>query len=125
MDLDHLRWRKASYSNNDTSCVEVAAWRKASYSNDGANCVEVGVWRKASYSSNDTSCVEVAAWRKASYTSDGASCVEVGTPRRPAEGAVCLVRDTKDRTGPTLAFPAPQWTAFLATLKRGDLTPTP
>jgi hypothetical protein len=107
MDTSHLTWRTASYTSNGASCVEVATWRKASYSSNGADCVEV------------------AAWRKASYSNNGASCVEVGTPRRPAEGAVCLVRDTKDRTGPALAFPAPQWTAFLATLKHGDPTPTP
>jgi len=43
MDLSHVTWRKASYSNSQGGgCVEVGVWRKASYSNsDGGNCVEV------------------------------------------------------------------------------------
>ncbi len=49
MDLSHVTWRKASYSNSD-----------------GGNCVEVGAWRKASYSgSNGGGCVEVARGRPA------------------------------------------------------------
>jgi Domain of unknown function (DUF397) len=102
MDLGDVRWRKASNSSNDASCVEV------------------GVWRKASYSSNDTSCVEVGVWRKASYSNNGASCVEVGASRGAGEGALCLVRDTKDRGGPSLAFTAGQWAAFVAGVKAGE-----
>jgi hypothetical protein len=35
-------WRKATYSGNGETCVEVGNWRKASYSaNGGQNCVEV------------------------------------------------------------------------------------
>jgi hypothetical protein len=101
MDLGHLRWRKASYSSNDTSCVEVAVWRKASYSN------------------NDTSCVEVGVWRRATYSNNGASCVEVGTSRGTTERALCLVRDTKDRGGPRLAFTSGQWAAFVAGVRAG------
>jgi hypothetical protein len=43
MDLSHVTWRKASYSNSDGgACVEVGAWRKASYSgSNGGGCVEV------------------------------------------------------------------------------------
>ncbi|HEX4059553.1 MAG TPA: DUF397 domain-containing protein [Streptosporangiaceae bacterium] len=82
----------------DTSHV---TWRKASYSSNGANCVEVGVWRKASYSNN------------------GADCVEVGASVGADEGALCLVRDTKDRGGPSLAFTAGQWAAFTADVKAG------
>jgi Domain of unknown function (DUF397) len=77
------------------------SWRKATYSNDSANCVEVGVWRKASYSNN------------------GANCVEVGAARRSGEGALCLVRDTKDRGGPSLAFTPGQWATFVAAVKTG------
>ena len=38
-----------------------------------------------------------------------------GGRRRAAR--VVLVRDTQDRDGPRLAFPAGAWTAFLAGLK--------
>ena len=34
---------------------------------------------------------------------------------------VCLVRDTKDRSGPALAFTAPGWTAFLTAIKTGHI----
>lgn len=38
-----MNWRKASYSNGEATCVEIATWRKSSYSNGGeATCVEVG-----------------------------------------------------------------------------------
>jgi Domain of unknown function (DUF397) len=84
----------------DTSHV---SWRKASYSNNSANCVEVGVWRKASYSSNS------------------ANCVEVGGSRGDGGGALCLVRDTKDRGGPSLAFTAGQWAAFVDGVKAGQV----
>jgi hypothetical protein len=50
-------------------------------------------------------------WRKASYTNGGENCVEVAN----AEGVA--VRDTKDRSGVTLAVPAAAWTAFLGTLR--------
>ncbi|RAJ59924.1 uncharacterized protein DUF397 [Streptomyces sp. Amel2xB2] len=87
-------------------------WFKSSYSdNEGGACVEVALdWRKSSYSSGEGgNCIEVAAaWRKSSHSSDqGGNCVEVS--ERP--GTV-HVRDSKDATGPQLAFPAPQWAAF-------------
>jgi hypothetical protein len=70
-------------------------WRKSSYSTStGGNCVEVGHWRKSSYSD-----------------STGGNCVEVSAP-----GAI-LIRDTTDRDGPALAFRAPAWRQFLATLR--------
>lgn len=53
-----------------------------------------------------------AAWRKSTYSgSDGGSCVEVG------QDGLILVRDTTDRDGGTLAFPARAWAAFAASLK--------
>jgi hypothetical protein len=51
-------------------------------------------------------------WRKSSYSGNGGNCVEVGhTARRVA------VRDTKDRTGPALAFTPGQWRDFLARVR--------
>ena len=35
-----LFWRKSSYSNSTSNCVEVA-WHKSSFSNGQSNCVEV------------------------------------------------------------------------------------
>ncbi|MFV2017864.1 DUF397 domain-containing protein [Micromonospora sp. LOL_023] len=51
-------------------------------------------------------------WFKSSRSSDNANCVEV----RFAGGQVD-VRDTKDRTGPTLAFDATTWASFVTGLK--------
>ena len=100
----------------DTSHV---TWRKASYSAQNSQCVEVGVWRKASYSAQNSACVEVGAWRKASYSVQNSSCVEVGVARQPEADLLCLVRDTKDRDGPSLAFTAAGWDAFIARVKSG------
>jgi hypothetical protein len=96
-------------------------WRKASYSVQNSSCVEVGVWRKASHSAQNSNCVEVAAWRKASYSTQNSSCVEVGVSRERESDAVCLVRDTKDRGGPALAFTPAGWSAFLTAVKTGDI----
>jgi hypothetical protein len=53
------------------------------------------------------------SWRKSSYSgNNGGSCVEVGL----VPGAV-LVRDTKDRQGPTLGFSADTWRAFTDRIK--------
>ncbi|AXG79408.1 DUF397 domain-containing protein [Streptomyces paludis] len=43
-DVNAIRWRRSSYSNQDGGqCVEAAArWRKSTYSNsDGGQCLEV------------------------------------------------------------------------------------
>jgi hypothetical protein len=46
-------------------------------------------------------------WRKSSYSADnGGACVEV------ASAEAILVRDTTDRDGPVLEFPADAWRAF-------------
>jgi hypothetical protein len=52
-------------------------------------------------------------WFKSSRSANNANCVEV----RIASHAVD-VRDSKDRTGPTLAFTPTAWTGFLAGLTR-------
>ena len=68
-------------------------------------------WRKSSYSQvPDGDCVEVA-WRKSSYSSvpDG-NCVEVAFA--PVGVAV---RDSKNTTGPTLAFENAAWRSFVDT----------
>jgi len=75
-------------------------------------------WRKATYSQANSACVEVGVWRKASHSAQNSQCVEVAS--RP--DAVCLVRDTKDRGGPHLAFTAPRWNAFIAAVKSGQFT---
>lgn len=51
-------------------------------------------------------------WFKSSRSSDNAACVEV---RLSAD--TIGVRDSKDRSGPTLAFDQAAWTGFLTTLK--------
>ncbi|MEV0329675.1 DUF397 domain-containing protein [Micromonospora echinospora] len=52
-----------------------------------------------------------AKWRKASRSSsNGGACVEVADNL----GGVVLVRDTKDRSGGTLAFSPESWRAFVA-----------
>jgi hypothetical protein len=51
-------------------------------------------------------------WRKSSYSgSNGGECVEV------ASAKAVLVRDTIDRSGPMLVFPAVAWSAFIAAVK--------
>jgi hypothetical protein len=68
-------------------------------------------WFKSSYSSSGGGeCVEVAiSWRKSSYSSSGGGdCVEVAT----CPGTV-HVRDSKDQTGPQLAFTPAAWAEFV------------
>ncbi|WP_326797955.1 DUF397 domain-containing protein [Streptomyces sp. NBC_01808] len=77
-------------------------------------------WRKSSYSeSNGGNCIEVAAeWRTSSYSeSNGGDCVEVKTTP-----TAIPVRDSKDPEGPQLAFTPAAWTAFLASVKAGELS---
>ncbi|MGH3718075.1 MAG: DUF397 domain-containing protein [Pseudonocardiaceae bacterium] len=68
------------------------------------------VWRTSSYTNGSASCVEVGR-RTSSYSSTNGACVEVA----PAPEGV-LVRDSKNPTGPALAFPTPAWHTFLTTL---------
>jgi hypothetical protein len=56
-------------------------------------------------------------WRKSSYSGNGGNCVEVA---RNLPGIVA-VRDSKNRTGPALAFAASAWAELLAGVKAGEL----
>lgn len=56
-----------------------------------------------------------AIWRKSSRSGSEGSCVEV----RRAPAAI-QVRDTKDRTGPVLSFPADAWQGFIAAVHDGE-----
>jgi hypothetical protein len=72
-------------------------------------------WRKSTYSgASGNDCVEVGqAWRKPTYSGTSSNnCVEVGQ----VSGVV--VRDTTDRAGHALAFPAAAWRALLAGIRR-------
>jgi hypothetical protein len=64
----------------------------------------------------DLSC---AAWRKSSYSGANGDCVEVAGNVTGFVG----VRDSKDRGGPALIFPADAWDAFLAGVKDGGFDP--
>ncbi|MFD7609131.1 DUF397 domain-containing protein [Streptomyces mirabilis] len=54
-------------------------------------------------------------WTKSSYSTGNGACVEVKSPVL----AAMAVRDSKVPTGPTLAFPANSWNAFVAEVSRG------
>ena len=90
-------------------------WFKSSYSGDaGGQCLEVALeWRKSSYSgSQGGECLEAALeWRKSSHSGDaGGDCLEVAL--EPAQPTV-HIRDSKAKSGSTLAFPLGEWTAFV------------
>jgi hypothetical protein len=50
-------------------------------------------------------------WRKSTYSGSEENCVEVSL------GSVSRIRDTKDRSGGTLAVSAAAWGAFLRKTK--------
>ncbi|GAB2754487.1 DUF397 domain-containing protein [Streptomyces bullii] len=52
-------------------------------------------------------------WTKSSYSTGNGACVEVRTP----SVAELAVRDSKVPDGPTLAFPADAWNAFVTSVK--------
>jgi Domain of unknown function (DUF397) len=55
---------------------------------------------------------DLTNWRKSTYSSNGgASCVEVANMDK------IMVRDTTDRSGPTLSFSMASWKAFTAKVK--------
>lgn len=70
------------------------------------------VWFKSSYSDDQGGdCIEIAvSWHKSSYSdSQGGECVEVATCPHTVH-----VRDSKDTSGPSLAFTPDAWGAFIA-----------
>ncbi|MEV0427627.1 DUF397 domain-containing protein [Micromonospora sp. NPDC050495] len=59
--------------------------------------------------------IEEPCWRTSSRSTDsGGNCVEVAG-NLPG---VVLVRDSKDPSGPTLAFPPAAWRALVTSLRR-------
>ncbi|WFE29594.1 DUF397 domain-containing protein [Solwaraspora sp. WMMD791] len=53
-----------------------------------------------------------ATWRTSSYSGGNGNCVEVAD-NLPT---VVAVRDSKDRSGPVLAFPPTAWASFTASV---------
>lgn len=82
----------------------------------GGGCVEIA-FTISSYCANG-GCVEVG-FHKSSY-SDNKACVEVGSC--DCDGNLILVRDSKDKTGPTLSFTPDAWTGFLSGIRDGDFS---
>ncbi|RFS84891.1 DUF397 domain-containing protein [Actinomadura spongiicola] len=92
-------------------------WRTSSHSTgNGGECVEIGSWHKSSHSAKEGECVEVGPWRKSSWSGEQGNCLEV-----VADEAVVLARDSKNPDGPILGFGTEAWSAFLTTVKRGQL----
>ncbi|NKY88982.1 DUF397 domain-containing protein [Nocardia veterana] len=58
-------------------------------------------------------------WFTSTYSQHGGECVEVAHFGNGAIG----VRDSKDRTGPTLSFTPSEWDAFTADIQAGRFTP--
>jgi hypothetical protein len=58
-----------------------------------------------------------AVWRKSSRSGGNGNCVEVASN---LDGIVA-VRDSKNRSGPPLAFTPSAWAEFIAGLKSGEL----
>jgi hypothetical protein len=69
------------------------------------------VWRKSTFSAANGACVEVG-WRKSSFSAGNGDCVEVA---HLANGVA--VRDSKQNSGPTLAFPTTAWRRSLSALQ--------
>ncbi|PWI43390.1 DUF397 domain-containing protein [Streptomyces sp. ICBB 8177] len=82
-----------------------ASWRKSSYSGDhGGDCVEVAA-------------LGTVQWRKSTYSADhGGDCVEVA--ELPD---LIAVRDSKNPTGPALAFSPEAFRAFVGAVVGGEL----
>lgn len=98
-------------------------WFKSSYSGDvGGQCLEVALeWRKSSYSGDaGGDCLEVALdWRKSTHSGDaGGECLEVAL--EPVHPTV-HIRDSKAKSGPTLAFSLDEWSSFVNLVAKSAL----
>lgn len=65
--------------------------------------------------------VSGAVWRKSTRSGNGGNCVEVSTNLTNATGTV-LVRDSKDPSGPVLAFTPQEWEAFVGGVREGEFS---
>ena len=59
---------------------------------------------------------ESPRWFTSSYSGNGGACVEVAANLAATHGIV-PVRDSKNTSGPALAIPTAQWTAFITAVK--------
>ncbi|MCX4470909.1 DUF397 domain-containing protein [Micromonospora sp. NBC_01655] len=67
---------------------------------------------------NPTPDLAAARWFTSSRSANNGDCVECAVLPD-----VMAVRDSKDRSGPTLVFPARQWSAFIAATTSGTVAP--
>ena len=111
-------WTTSSYSKGASNCVQAsAAWRTSSYSGHmNSNCVQAcAAWRKSSRSTGGNGgCVDVTF-----TTADGDNAVDI-PEHKASEPRLILIRDSKDPSGPVLAFNEAEWTAFIAGVKDGE-----
>jgi hypothetical protein len=63
-----------------------------------------------------------AVWRTSTHSGNRNECVEIADNLAPGHGTI-LIRDSKNRTGPTLTFTPHEWTTFTNTLRHH--TPNP
>ncbi|MET7971246.1 DUF397 domain-containing protein [Micromonospora soli] len=56
-----------------------------------------------------------AVWRTSTRSGSSGNCVEVAAPAK-----LVMVRDSKQRQGPTLSFSHNDWTTFIQSIKAGS-----
>ncbi|MFI7273191.1 DUF397 domain-containing protein [Streptomyces sp. NPDC049879] len=61
---------------------------------------------------------ETPRWYKSSYSDNGGACVEAADNFAATHGIV-PVRDSKNPTGPELAFPTAAFASFVTSVKSG------
>ncbi|MEV0775707.1 DUF397 domain-containing protein [Streptomyces sp. NPDC050428] len=87
-------------SSSNEYDLSAATWHKSTYSDaSGGDCLEVGTWRKSTHSD-----------------ASGGNCLEVAD----GHADIVPVRDSKSPEIPGVIFPAPAWSAFVASLKTGS-----